>query len=147
MNGTAIPDSFDLARFVAAQEPAYARALAEIRAGDKRSHWMWFVFPQLAGLGSSAMAQRYAIGGLAEAEAYLAHPLLGPRLRECSEALLRLNGKSAHEIFGSPDDWKLHSSMTLFAQAAPSPSVFQQVLGMYFAGRPDARTLVILGAG
>jgi uncharacterized protein (DUF1810 family) len=145
MDETVNPDPFGLERFVEAQEPAYARALAEIRAGDKRSHWMWFVFPQIAGLGSSSMAQRYAIGGLAEAQAYLGHPLLGPRLRECCEALLALSNRSAHDVFGSPDDWKLRSSMTLFARAAPPPSIFERVLDAYFAGQPDARTLEILG--
>ena len=138
-------DPHALQRFVQAQEGVYPRALAEIRAGDKRSHWMWFVFPQLDGLGSSAMARRYAIRSLEEARAYLRHPLLGPRLEECCAALLEVSGRSAHEIFGSPDDWKLRSCATLFASASPPGSVFERVLARYFAGRPDEKTLELLG--
>lgn len=138
-------DPHDLARFVRAQEAVYPSALAEIRAGRKRSHWMWFVFPQLAGLGSSPMARTYAIESLAEAEAYLRHPVLRPRLEECAEALLGVVGKTAHEIFGSPDDLKLRSSLTLFARVAPAGSPFERVLEAYFAGRPDGRTLELLG--
>jgi uncharacterized protein (DUF1810 family) len=137
-------DPHDLARFVEAQEGVYPHALAELRAGRKRSHWMWFVFPQLDGLGSSPMARRYAIKSRAEAEAYLRHPALGPRLLECAAALLGVEGKTAHEIFGSPDDWKLRSCATLFAQVSPAGSPFERVLDAYFAGRPDERTLELL---
>ena len=112
-------DPYDLGRFVRAQEPDYGRALSEIRAGRKRSHWMWYVFPQFAGLGSSPTARFYAIKSAAEAEAYLRHPVLGPRLAECGEAALGVEGRSAHDIFGSPDDLKLRSSATLFARGRP----------------------------
>ncbi|CAN7470188.1 DUF1810 domain-containing protein [Phenylobacterium sp. LjRoot219] len=134
-------DPFDLQRFVAAQQRNYAEALAELKAGRKTSHWMWYVFPQIAGLGASAMAQTYAIGSLAEAKAYLAHPVLGPRLRDCVAAVNAVTGRSAHQIFGSPDDVKFRSSLTLFAQAAPGEPLFQQALAAYFAGAPDPRTL------
>ena len=137
-------DPHDLARFVEAQAGVYPRALAEIRAGNKRSHWMWFVFPQLAGLGSSPTARRFAIQSLAEARAYLRHPVLGPRLVECVAALLEVHQKTAHEIFGSPDDWKLRSCVTLFARASPPDSPFERVLDAYFDGRPDERTLELL---
>jgi uncharacterized protein (DUF1810 family) len=130
-----------LERFVEAQEGIYARALAELRAGKKRSHWMWFIFPQIAGLGHSAMAQMYALASLDEAKAYLAHPLLGPRLRECCEAVLAVDGKSAHAIFGSPDDLKFRSSLTLFAEAAPSATVFSDLLRKYYSGEADLLTL------
>jgi uncharacterized protein (DUF1810 family) len=129
-------------RFVAAQDEIYDRALAEIVAGSKRSHWMWFIFPQIAGLGSSATARRYAIADLAEARAYLAHPVLGPRLRECAAALLA-HERSAAEIFGYPDDLKLRSSMTLFARAAADPAVFEQVLERFYDG-PDEKTLELV---
>lgn len=138
-------DPYDLQRFVDAQAPVYAAALAELQAGLKRSHWMWFVFPQLAGLGSSAMAQRYAISSLAEAQAYLAHPLLGPRLRTCVEAVNAVPGRSAHDIFGSPDDLKFRSSLTLFAAAADDPRLFEDALGRYFGGAGDPATLALLG--
>lgn len=121
-------DSFDLDRFVRAQDGTFATALTEIRSGRKRSHWMWYVLPQIAGLGFSAMSQRYAIRSAAEARAYLAHPVLGPRLIECVEALLKVERRSAHEIFGSPDDLKLRSCATLFAQVTPPGSVFEQLL-------------------
>lgn len=137
-------DPFDLARFLAAQSSSYAAALAEIASSRKRTHWMWFVFPQLAGLGTSAMAERYAIRSLDEARAYLAHGVLGPRLVECATALLALEGCSARQIFGSPDDLKLRSSVTLFALASPEDSVFHAVLARYFASAPDARTLALL---
>ncbi|MCU0705020.1 MAG: DUF1810 domain-containing protein [Fimbriiglobus sp.] len=137
-------DPFDLARFVSAQAVNYADALAEIRAGHKVSHWMWYVFPQFAGLGQSEMARRYAITAAAEAEAYLAHPVLGPRLAECCEALLAVEGKSAHAIFDTPDDLKLRSSVTLFAAVAKG-GVFGWVLDKYFGGDPDPRTLKLLG--
>ena len=136
-------DPFDLNRFVRAQEPLYHRALAEIRRGHKTSHWMWFVFPQIAGLGSSAMAQRYAISGLEEARAYLAHSVLGARLRECGEALLQIEGKTASAVFGSPDDMKLKSSMTLFDVVEPR-SAFEKVLAQYYQGKRDERTLELL---
>jgi len=135
---------FDLERFVQAQAPVYAGALAELRAGRKRSHWMWFIFPQIAGLGHSAMAQRYAIASLAEARAYLAHPVLGARLRECSTVLAALEGKSASAIFSYPDDMKFHASMTLFSLAAPGEAVFRACLDRYFGGVPDSATLARL---
>ena len=134
-------DRYDLARFLSAQSGVYDQVLAELRAGSKRSHWMWFVFPQLAGLGRSAMAQRYAIGSLEEARAYLAHPVLGARLRECSQLVLEVPATDAHAIFGSPDDLKFHSSVTLFERAAPQESVFRECLQKYFGGRGDALTL------
>jgi uncharacterized protein (DUF1810 family) len=130
-----------LARFRSAQEGVYDQALAELRAGRKRTHWMWFVFPQIAGLGSSPAAQRYAIASLAEARAYLADPVLGPRLVECCTALLAVPERSAEQILGYPDDLKLRSSMTLFGLAAPESGVFQQVLDRYYDGKPDPRTL------
>jgi uncharacterized protein (DUF1810 family) len=135
--------SADLDRFVDAQEAVYPAVLAELTAGRKRTHWMWFVFPQIAGLGSSPTAQRYAIGSLDEARAYLAHPVLGPRLVECARAVLSTDGKSAEDIFGYPDDLKLRSSMTLFARAADDPAVFQAVLDRFYDG-PDPRTLDLL---
>jgi uncharacterized protein (DUF1810 family) len=137
-------ESFDLTRFVDAQARNYDDALAELRAGRKTSHWMWYVFPQVAGLGFSPMAQTYAIGSLAEARAYLAHPVLGPRLRDCVAALLAVQGRTAHEILGSPDDLKLRSSLTLFAEAAPDEPLFEAALGRYFAGERDERTLQLL---
>ena len=137
-------DPHDLDRFVAAQQGDYARALAEIRSGHKRSHWMWYVFPQLAGLGRSTTAQHFAIRSAAEATAYLRHPVLGPRLAECAEAALGVAGRSAHEIFGSPDDAKLRSCATLFASVSPAGSVFHQLLDRYFEGRQDARTVELL---
>jgi len=137
----------DLQRFVDAQDaPAggttvYAHALAELRAGAKRTHWMWFVFPQLAGLGFSAMAQRYAIADLEEAKAYLAHPVLGPRLRDCVAAVNAVEGRTAREVMGSPDDLKLRSSLTLFAEAAPDAADFRAALDRYYGGEPDRETL------
>jgi uncharacterized protein (DUF1810 family) len=144
MNAAA--DPFDLNRFVTAQEGIYERALAEIKAGRKRSHWMWFIFPQFAGLGFSSTSQLYAIKSLDEARAYLAHPVLGPRLRECIEALLQVQGRSAHQIFGSPDDLKLKSCATLFAQVAGEESAFDKLLGRYYAGERDEKTLRLLAA-
>lgn len=140
-------DPFDLARFVTAQAHAYDQALAEVRRGRKASHWMWFVFPQLKGLGLSATAQFYAIGSLEEARAYLAHPVLGPRLRDITAAACAVQGRSAREVFGSPDDLKLRSSMTLFRQAAPQETAFQAALDRYFDGAPDERTLALLARG
>ncbi len=137
-------DQHDLDRFLQAQARNYADALAELRAGRKTSHWMWYVLPQLAGLGSSAMAAAYAIGSLDEAQAYLAHPVLGARLRECVAALLQVQGRTAREVMGSPDDLKLRSSLTLFAEAAPQETLFRQALEKYFAGAPDPRTLELL---
>lgn len=138
-------DEFQLQRFVDAQARNYAEALAELKRGRKTTHWIWYVFPQIAGLGSSPTAQTYAIGSLAEARAYLAHPVLGPRLRDCVAAVLDVDGRTAHEIFGSPDDLKLRSSLTLFAEAAPDEPLFREALAKYYAGKPDPRTLEKLG--
>jgi uncharacterized protein (DUF1810 family) len=140
-------DPFDLARFVNAQDQGgtYQQALAELRRGRKTSHWMWFVFPQIAGLGSSPMARRYAISSLGEAAAYLAHPVLGPRLVDCARAVLQTDAARAEEIFGSIDAIKLRSSMTLFARADPEEPVFGQVLDRFYAGRPDRATDARLG--
>lgn len=134
-------DSFDLQRFVDAQDAVYADVCAELRAGRKRTHWMWFVFPQLAGLGHSSMAQRYAIASRAEAEAYLRHPVLGARLRECTRLVNAAAGRTIEQIFGAPDDLKFHSSMTLFAAATDGEDVFDEALRKFFKGRPDAYTL------
>ncbi|HSI36597.1 MAG: DUF1810 domain-containing protein [Phycisphaerae bacterium] len=139
-------DPHDLARFVDAQAGVYQTALDELRAGQKRSHWMWFIFPQFRGLGSSSMAKRYAIQTRDEAAAYLAHPMLGPRLIECTQALLTVDGRSALQILGSPDDVKLKSCATLFAAVAPAGSVFDRLLDKYYAGERDPRTLVLLAA-
>jgi uncharacterized protein (DUF1810 family) len=142
---TAFGDACDLPRFVAAQQPIYDQALAELRAGDKQSHWMWFIFPQLAGLGRSTMAARYGIASIDEARAYLAHPLLGPRLRESVEALLEWRGRRGIEtILGSLDAIKLRSSLTLFGQASDEP-VFGRALDAFFDGRRDEQTLALLG--
>jgi uncharacterized protein (DUF1810 family) len=140
-----VTDPYDLERFVRAQDGVYAHALAEIRDGRKRTHWMWFVFPQLDGLAFSATAKRYAIRSAGEARAYLAHPVLGPRLVECAEALLEVEHRTASQIFGSPDDLKLRSSATLFASVSPAGSVFERVLERYYGGAPDGRTLELLG--
>lgn len=137
-------NEFDLERFVQAQEPVYATVLAELRAGHKRSHWMWFIFPQIAGLGRSGMAQRYAIASSDEAAAYLAHPLLGRRLRECASIVASHEDLSAEDIFGHPDDLKFRSSMTLFADVAPDEAVFQACIDKYFDGQPDSATLARL---
>ena len=136
------PDSYDLERFVAAQDAGgtYDHATAELRAGRKTSHWMWFVFPQIAGLGHSPMAMAYAISSPAEASAYLAHPVLGTRLLECTRALTQLTASSAIEILGEVDAMKLRSSMTLFAHAAPHEPLFRQVLDQYFDGIADEAT-------
>jgi uncharacterized protein (DUF1810 family) len=142
--GELMDDPYRLERFVDAQDRGgtYRQAVAELRAGRKRSHWMWFVFPQIAGLGSSPMAQEFAIGSLAEARAYLAHPVLGPRLAECAQTLdAAPEGASATGIFGSVDAMKLRSSMTLFAAAAPEEQAFADVLIRYFDGEPDQATL------
>jgi len=138
-------DPFDLERFVEAQADDYDRALTEVRGGRKRSHWMWYIFPQIAGLGFSSLSQRYAIRSRAEAEAYLRHPFLGPRLVQIAEAALSVEGRSAREVFGSPDDMKLHSSATLFAQVSPPGSAFHRLLDRYFGGLQDGETLRLLG--
>ena len=139
-------DPYHLDRFVQAQDRTYESALTEIRNGRKRSHWMWFIFPQFEGLGSSAQSVFFSIKSIAEAKAYLAHPLLGPRLIECAGAVLAIDGRSAIDIFGSPDDMKLRSSATLFARASPDGSVFHRVLDKYFGGRADDKTLRLVGA-
>ena len=144
-SGSPSPDAYDLDRFVQAQADSYDRALSEIRDGYKRTHWMWYVFPQVEGLGSSPTARRYAIRSLEEAEAYLRHPVLGPRLVECAEAALAVPGNSARDVFGSPDDWKLRSSATLFALVSPPDSVFERLLAKYFQGQQDEATLRLLG--
>ena len=141
-NAVEIPS--DLARFVDAQAPVIDAVRAELAAGAKQTHWMWFIFPQLAGLGRSRTAAFFAITGLEEARAYLAHPVLGPRLLECTALVNAVGGRSAHQIFGSPDDLKFHSSMTLFAQAADAPGPFKAALTKYFAGQPDPATLNLL---
>ena len=139
-------DPYHLDRFVQAQDRTYESALTEIRNGRKRSHWMWFIFPQFEGLGSSAQSVFFSIKSIAEAKAYLAHPLLGPRLIECAGAVLAIDGRSAIDIFGSPDDMKLRSSATLFARASPDGSVFHRILDKYFGGRADEKTLRLVGA-
>lgn len=137
-----MPDSDDLERFVVAQDAGgtYSRAVAELRRGHKTSHWMWFVFPQIAGLGQSPTSRRFAISSLSEARAYLRHPVLGPRLIECAGILARRTDRSARQVFGDIDARKLHSSMTLFARAAPEEAVFTQVLEQHFEGMPDPAT-------
>lgn len=137
-------DAFDLQRFVDAQHGVYESALGEITQGQKRTHWMWFIFPQIDGLGSSPAARHYAIKSREEADAYLRHPVLGPRLAACAEAALAVDGRSAREMFGSPDDLKLRSSATLFAAIAPGGSVFERVIEKYFNGHPDPKTLELL---
>jgi len=138
-------DPRQLNRFVQAQAPVYTQALSEIKSGRKRSHWMWFIFPQIAGLGFSPTSRRYAIQSTDEARAYLSHPTLGPRLVECTEAALALEGRTAREIFGSVDELKLRSCATLFAGVSPPGSAFHRLLDKYFQGRPDEKTLEILG--
>ena len=136
--------AYDLDRFVRAQEADYEQALAEIRGGRKRTHWMWYIFPQLEGLGSSWNSVHYSISGTAEAEAYLAHPVLGPRLVTCAEAALGHERLTATEIFGYPDDMKFRSSATLFASVSPAGSVFHRAIDTFFQGQPDDRTLRLL---
>ena len=133
-----------LDRFVTAQERIYEQALRELRAGRKTSHWMWFVFPQIAGLGRSATAQRYAITSMEEARVYAAHPILGPRLVECAQAMLDLDTRDAKQVLGGIDAMKLRSSMTLFARAAPDEPVFRAVLDAYFGGADDPETLKLI---
>ena len=137
-------DPHNLSRFVEAQEYDYDQALSEIRSGRKESHWMWYIFPQIDGLGFSPMSRQYSIKSLAEAEAYLSHPVLGPRLVECCEATLRVKGRSAFDIFGSPDDMKLRSCATLFALVSSGGSVFHRLLDQYFQGGRDVKTLRLL---
>ncbi|WP_085674589.1 MULTISPECIES: DUF1810 domain-containing protein [unclassified Pseudomonas] len=140
-----MPADYELERFVDAQDRVYDQVMQELQAGRKRSHWMWYVFPQLDGLGHSIMAERYALSGIDEARAYLAHPLLGPRLEACVTALVQHSDKSAREILGSPDDLKLRSCLTLFSQAAPGNPLFQLVLLQFYGAEPDVRTLALLG--
>jgi uncharacterized protein (DUF1810 family) len=135
---------FDLERFVSAQNPVYDRVCAELRKGRKSSHWMWFIFPQLRGLGLSAMAEKFGIASRAEARAYLNHPVLGPRLSECTALVNQIEGRSVEQIFSYPDDLKFRSSITLFASVAPSDHLFLDALEKYFAGEPDARTVELL---
>jgi uncharacterized protein (DUF1810 family) len=137
-------DPYDLQRFVRAQEHDYEEALSEIRSGRKRSHWMWYIFPQFDGLGVSPTSKQYAVKSLAEARAFLAHPLLGPRLRECAAAAVRIEGLSAADIFGFPDDMKLRSCATLFASVSPAGSVFHRIIDKYFHGEPDADTVRLM---
>lgn len=145
MSGTndkhGLSDPFDLNRFLVAQQSDYDRALAELKAGQKRSHWMWYIFPQLEGLAFSATSKKYSIKSLEEARAYLAHPVLGPRLLECARAVVEVEGKSILEILGSPDDLKLRSCATLFAALSPAGSVFERILTQYYRGQPDEKTL------
>jgi uncharacterized protein (DUF1810 family) len=139
-----VGDEFDLQRFVDAQAPVFETALEELRSGRKRTHWMWFVFPQVAGLGFSSMAQRYALSGVDETRAYLEHPVLGPRYRSCVTTVNTIEGRTAHDIFGSPDDLKFRSSLTLFLRAHPAEPAFLRALNTYFGGEPDLRTVEIL---
>jgi len=138
-------DPYNLSRFVRAQEDDYERALAEIKSGQKRTHWMWYIFPQIDGLGFSSTAKHYAIKSVEEAKAYLDHAVLGPRLRECADAALKVEGRSATEIFGSPDDLKLRSCATLFAFVSSPGSVFERALVKYYEGGRDEKTLRLLG--
>jgi uncharacterized protein (DUF1810 family) len=138
-------DPFDLQRFLDAQAPVYPQVLAELRGGRKQSHWMWFIFPQLAGLGHSAMAQRFAIASRDEAAAYLGHGVLGSRLRECTALVNAVRGRTIREILGSPDDLKFHSSMTLFAAVSSDPE-FAAAVTKYYGGKPDQMTLDSLGS-
>jgi uncharacterized protein (DUF1810 family) len=137
-------DPFDLIRFVRAQEGTYDQALSELKLGRKRSHWIWWIFPQLDGLGFSPITKRFSIKSEDEARAYLAHPILGPRLIECAEAIVSVQGKSARDILGSPDDLKLKSCATLFAQVSPLGSVFEQILEKFYSGERDPATLGLL---
>ncbi len=139
-------DSFDLARFTIAQDGIYNQVLSELRDGQKRSHWMWFIFPQIAGLGHSPTAKHYAIKSGQEAKEYLAHPILGRRLTECAAMVLDIEDKTAFEIFGAPDDMKLKSSMTLFAAVSEPESIFNLVLDKFYRGQPDPKTLTLLKA-
>jgi uncharacterized protein (DUF1810 family) len=137
-------DKYNLQRFVDAQSRVFDQVLLELRQGHKRSHWMWFIFPQISGLGSSEMAQRFAISGRDEALAYLDHSVLGPRLRQCTELVNQVSGSTVEEIFGYPDNLKFRSSMTLFAQVAPGEEVFRKALEKHFGGKPDSATIARL---
>jgi len=139
-------DPYDLTRFVRAQENQYEQALSEIRSGRKRTHWMWYIFPQIDGLALSSTSKHYSVKSLEEAKAYLEHPILGPRLLECAEAVVRAEGRSATEIFGAPDDLKLRSCATLFACVSPRNSVFDRLLTKYYRGERDGKTLQLLGS-
>ena len=139
-----MPDPFNLQRFVEAQTGVIAQVLSELRAGQKRTHWMWFIFPQIAGLGHSEMAQHFAISGREEALAYLQHPALGPRLRECTELVNAVEDRNVDEIFGYPDDLKFHSSMSLFHAVAPEEACFHTAIDKYFAGKSDPATFARL---
>jgi uncharacterized protein (DUF1810 family) len=136
-----VNDPHDLQRFVDAQDPVYQQVCAELRQGRKQTHWMWFVFPQIAGLGHSPTARRFAIASLRQAQAYLEHPVLGPRLRECTRLVNHIEGRTIEQIFGSPDDLKFRSSMTLFAHATPDNQVFEDALRKHCGGRPDPATV------
>jgi uncharacterized protein (DUF1810 family) len=138
-------DPHDLIRFVEAQDGDYVQALAEIKSGRKRTHWMWYIFPQIDGLAFSSTSKRYSIKSVEEAKAFLNHPVLGPRLLECMEAVVRVEGRSAADIFGSPDDLKLRSCATLFASVSYADSVFERVLNKYYQGGRDGKTLQLLG--
>jgi uncharacterized protein (DUF1810 family) len=143
----AVKDAYDLQRFLEAQAGVYGQACVELRTGRKRSHWMWFVFPQIRGLGSSPMAARYAISSMEEARAYLRHAVLGARLRECTGIVLGVEGRTVGEIFGYPDDLKFHSCMTLFAGAGEGGGVFGEAIERYFGGKMDGGTVGVLGGG
>ena len=134
-------DRYNLKRFVIAQDPIFKRVLSELQAGTKMGHWMWFIFPQIKGLGRSPTSIEYAISSRDEAQAYLQHPVLGPRLKECTQSVLNVNGRSATDIFGTPDDIKFRSSMTLFAQVSRDDDIFHRALQKYFSGVPDRLTL------
>lgn len=134
-------DRYNLERFVAAQAPVFTQVLSELKAGVKMGHWMWFIFPQIMGLGRSPVSIEYAISGREEAQAYLEHTILGPRLKESTRLVLLVDGRSVEDIFGSPDDMKFRSSMTLFAQVSPRDDIFERALKKYFAGVPDRLTL------
>jgi uncharacterized protein (DUF1810 family) len=144
-NTPSIDDPYDLNRFVRAQQDDYAQALSEIKSGRKRSHWMWYIFPQFDGLAFSSTSKHYAIKSVEEARAYLDHLVLGPRLLACAEAVIGIEGRSATEIFGSPDDLKLRSCATLFACVSPPGSVFHRLLDQYYRGDLDSKTLRLLG--
>lgn len=143
---TTSADPFNLQRFLDAQASIYDRVLAELRSGEKQTHWMWFIFPQIAGLGSSSTARFYAISSVAEADTFLRHPVLGARLKECTELVLHVSGKTAFDVFGSPDDVKFRSCMTLFDRVAPNDGLFDRVLAKYFNGERDPRTLQLLSS-
>jgi uncharacterized protein (DUF1810 family) len=141
------PDIFDLQRFIDAQDRDYPAVIEELSAGRKRSHWIWYVFPQVQGLGESAMSRKYAIAGTDEAKAYWEHPLLGARLRECTQLVLDVEGRTAQQIFPPPDDLKFRSCMTLFERSVPDPAIFRAALAKYFGGEPDRVTLEVLERG